>query len=165
MENIDNYKLGLNDTFAFKCKMCGSCCRVHLQKPVVCALFPLGRAMAYEDPNKDFSSIIYVLNPTACGSRRTKYTVESWLKEFGIPADDEFFLEWNTILFYLIDQIKFLEEKKVSAEGMDVVWNGVTGHLYLDYDTGKDFMEQFRENVRVLRETFSKLRILVENAE
>ncbi len=75
-------------------------CIVHKSKPIVCALFPLGRAFARpeEDAGDAGTQDIkpqYFMQSNVCGSKEHEQTVRSWLEEFGIPAEDEFYSLWT----------------------------------------------------------------------
>ena len=59
-------------------------CSVHQAKPVVCALFPLGRYMSSDDDD----SINYFLQDIRCGGKGEHHTVREWLQSFNIPECD-----------------------------------------------------------------------------
>jgi len=221
IENFDKYRIGIDDTFAFKCRGCGKCCRnredillnsrdvyniatalgitnqqvietycdtyigrdsrmpvVRLQpkgvnsrcplldgdrcsihttnpalKPTVCALFPLGRVMAAEGAPEEIgfgtpNVIQYILNGATCGSRKRKQTVRAWLKGFGIPIEDDFFIVWNKTAFELITAIQKYEGKDgVTDRAMDMIWSAIFQSLYIDYDTRQEFYPQFETNI------------------
>ena len=136
----------------------GGRCSIHSLKPTVCALFPLGRVMAFEDkgPGKPFE-IQYILTSADCGSAKKKQTVRAWLEAFDIPVEDHFFTEWNKALFSLISTVKKLSEKLSSQSKVyEMIWVGIYMALYVDYDTQKEFDSQFKNNVNKILDTFSK---------
>jgi len=231
IENIDQYRIGIDDIFTFKCRECGKCCRnredillnsrdlyniataldmthkqvietycevyigqdsrmpvirlmpkgpnrrcpllsgdrclIHAKnpylKPVVCALFPLGRVVASEHAPEDMGfgnpyEIQYIFNSATCGSKRKKQTVRSWLEEFGIPISDPFFIEWNKTAFKLITAIQQYEGKDfVTERAMDMMWSAIFQSLYIDYDTNQDFSPQFQTNISKLLSVFEGL--------
>ena len=124
-------------------------CSVHKAKPTVCAMFPIGRCITIDANNRSAklgaSDIKYIFTNPACGDDAETHTVREWLGEFGISLEDEFFLEWNQTIFEL-GTIFHKGEKVLSEEGMMAVWNLTFVKIYLDYDMGKEFLPQFKEN-------------------
>jgi hypothetical protein len=126
-------------------------CGVHDMKPVVCALYPLGRTVISVNPGEVFQSdgptkIGYVLMPVQCGSQKRKQTVRSWLERFNIPAEDAFFFKWNETVTSLANSMIRLNEKGASKKSFEIMMNGIYSALYTSCDTDKDFMPQFLEN-------------------
>ena len=91
------------------------------------------------------SDIKYIFTKPGCGDDSETYTVREWLNEFGIPIEDEFFMAWNRLIAEL-GKIFHKGEKVLSEDSMVAVWNLTLVKLYLDYDMGKEFMPQFKEN-------------------
>lgn len=235
MENFDKYVIGIDDTFHFKCRECGSCCKnredimlttrdlfniakklgmttvdvmdkycdryiggssripiVRLQprginnvcplladkrclvhdgpKPIVCALFPLGRIKinknSKEDgikPNLPTETAYIFMNPS-CGSYNRKNTVRSWLEKFGIPVEDEFHDKWNDLIIHLSFFIGKLEEMKMSETVLNSFWQIIGVLLYSLYDTEKEFMPQFNENASILKAKLNELLAAYESS-
>jgi Fe-S-cluster containining protein len=136
-------------------------CSVHGAKPVVCALFPLGRASLLGTENgktiipEDIQPT-YFLQPATCGSQTRIQTVRDWLSLFGIPAEDEFYSAWTHATTLLSEYMRRLEQL-LPEETMQTVWSGVFVMLYLHFDTGADLLPQFRDN-------FSKLMAALDGA-
>lgn len=124
-------------------------CSVHKAKPTVCAMFPIGRCIQMDANNRNakfgVGDIKYIFNNPGCGDDSETHTVREWLGEFGIPLEDEFFLEWNQTISEL-GAIFHKGEKVLSEEGMMAVWNLTFVKIYLNYDMSKDFMPQFKKN-------------------
>jgi Fe-S-cluster containining protein len=223
IENYENHTLGLDDSFKFKCRACGKCCKnrtdiilttrdlyniakeldrthedvieryceayiggssripivrlraigsekacpllrdkrcvVHKAKPVVCALFPLGRAAPAPAGQTEPQNIRprYFFQPATCGSEAHTHTVRSWLEQFGIPAEDEFYTLWTHAICFLSTCLSALEEGKVSERTMEMLWNAVFASMYVHYDTALDFMTQFRNNVSKLKKVLTNI--------
>ena len=217
--NLEKYRIGIDDTFSFKCRECGACCRqredillntrdlfniaaklgltmeqaiekycdvyvghdsripiarikpqgllrtcpllqggrciVHDMKPVVCALFPVGRVLMYGNPESgeafDEEQLVYIINDFVCGGRRKKQTVRSWLEQFNIPVEDEYFFMWHRIVKKLSEGIRAFEEAGATEKAMDMLWGGVFAGIYVDYDTKAEFMPQFVANAEKLQ--------------
>jgi Fe-S-cluster containining protein len=227
IENFDKYRIGTEDTFAFKCRSCGKCCKnrddilltprdvynlatalcltpvqvieeccevyigetsrmpvvklkpqgrnrtcpllvgnrcsVHRLKPSVCALFPLGRVVAFEDAPPDMGlgnprEIQYIFTNATCGSQKKKQTVRAWLEGFNIPLEDSFFIRWNETISKLTAITRQFENTAIITENsMKMVWGAIYSALYLDYDTGNDFIPQFEANTANLLNTLAML--------
>lgn len=91
------------------------------------------------------AGIQYILQPITCGDDSETFTVRQYLEMFGIPVDDPFFHEWQSLLYEVSTFIRKLE-KMVSEKTMQTIWATVLVGIYLDYDTDKPFMPQFLRN-------------------
>ena len=72
-------------------------CSIHKAKPTVCALFPIGRCISFEQKKEKLTTedITYIFTNPGCGDTSESHTVREWLGEFGIPIEDIYFLLWN----------------------------------------------------------------------
>lgn len=127
-------------------------CSVHDCKPTVCALYPLGRVAVFhnlEDGKAEITRenirIKYIINEHNCGSAKKTNTVRSWLAQFGIPENDEFYALWNVVLANLSTVMRKLAQKNCSDEMLQILWNSIFVNLYVDFDTKRDFMPQFKD--------------------
>ena len=133
-------------------------CSIHKAKPTVCALFPIGRCISFEQKKEKLTTedITYIFTNPGCGDTYESHTVREWLGEFGIPIEDIYFLLWNDILMKL-SAIFRQAEKKVSPSLMDKAWDLTFIKLYLDYDMTQDFLPQFEQSSRELVELMQNL--------
>ena len=121
-------------------------CSVHKAKPTVCALFPIGRGIAQKIGStvaptaKDIRSF---LTDPGCGDDSETHTVREWLEGFGLPVEDEFFIEWQKCLVELSKCLQKLE-KELRVD-MDTIWSLTGMLLYLQYDIEKPFEPQFKD--------------------
>ena len=90
----------------------------------------------------------FYMNP-GCGDNTRTQTVCEWFDSFGIPLDDNFFIEWATFQTNFIALIRDVE-RFLDEAAMRQVWNSIFGILYLCYDLEKEFLSQFRENAEKL---------------
>lgn len=231
LHNIENNSLGLDDTFQFKCRGCGKCCKnredilltardiyniayslgrtteyiidrycevyvgrdsrmpivrlrpsgpekacpllrdrkciVHKSKPVVCALFPLGRATAFKKGDGSFGrpdsfQPRYFVQPAACGSKDHTHTVRSWLNQFNLPVEDEFYELWTEEITFISEFFRYIETLKVTEKTLDVLWNATFFALYINYDSEKELLPQFRENAVKLHEAIATTKAMAE---
>lgn len=122
-------------------------CGIHAVKPVVCALYPLGRIYHASNPKneKPEYKAEYILQPMECGSLTRNNTVRQWLEKFDIPVDDEFYKEWNEAAIGLSKLMQKANEK-VPRSALAPVYNVLGQLLYTLYDTNEEFMPQFMYN-------------------
>jgi len=221
---MENNRLGLDDTFKFKCRECGRCCKnredillttrdlyniakyfgrsmgdivkrycdvyigvtsripivklksvgpdnacplllnkhciVHRSKPVVCALFPLGRGVTTPEGDTTFDYIQpqYFLQKTKCGINQAgdPVTVRNWLSSFDIPIEDKFYSDWTLLIMYLGDYFRSLEEQKLSKDLIARLRDVTFILLYIEYDINLDFMPQFKDKMALLRDIFDR---------
>lgn len=80
-------------------------CSVHKAKPAVCAMFPIGRCIRFENKNVKNPVAMYgteyIFTNPGCGDDSETHTVREWLNEFGISIDDPFFSKWNNTIMKL----------------------------------------------------------------
>ena len=146
-------------------------CSVHKVKPAVCGMFPLGRYISLEKGEYNAESISasrvkYLLQPLECGDESETHTVREWLSGFDIKLEDEAFVHWQRAISQFCNKLKELE-KKHDMLTMVEVWFVVRVVLYLQYDTSKDFLPQFDNNVEnllKLLDDIPKLKRMVHHA-
>ena len=142
-------------------------CSVHQAKPVVCAMFPLGRCIRIEKDLQDVTDLTagkieYIFTRPNCGDSSETHTVREWLEEFGIPVEDEFFVQWHRTIASLSVSFHKMEEER-PKEFMSVIWNVAINALYLHYDMTRGFEEQFAENAEILLDFIKFLPTLEED--
>ena len=126
-------------------------CSVHKAKPAMCAMFPIGRVIAFpEDGTSSNAPVIeyFYMNP-GCGNNTRTQTIREWFDSFGIPLDDDFFIEWATFQKNFVMLIRETE-RLLGESAMRQIWSPIFGILYLCYDLEKEFLPQFRENAEKL---------------
>lgn len=125
-------------------------CSVHDAKPIVCAMFPIGRclmmdAKASSPEHITTDDIQFIFTAPGCGDDSETHTVREWLSEFGIPIEDEFFVKWQHTIVEL-GKLMREAEKICSEHTMEMVWTAAFVALYLGYDMKKEFLPQFEQN-------------------
>lgn len=127
-------------------------CSVHKAKPSVCAMFPIGRFLQVGDAEGNIRDVTvddvqYIFTKPDCGDDAESHTVREWLGAFGIPLQDEFYIMWQKIIVETSMTYRKLE-MRVSPHVMQLAWQACFMELYLNYDTGEEFMPQFTDNVQ-----------------
>jgi len=111
-------------------------CMVHSNKPLVCALYPLGR---YYIPTEE--RLGYFQQPICCGTDQ-EHTLEEWLTMFNIHEWDEASSLWATIVTKFAEQTMRIKNPEAIEKMADVLIRV----LYIDYDTSKPYPEQLARN-------------------
>jgi len=125
-------------------------CIVHKLKPVVCALFPLGRGHVFDNKAKK-NQTTYFRNDQSCSGNSKTQTVRQWLKKFNIPEDDGFSNTWSAFIQTLLD---FMQNtiKALPNEQKSKIYTEYLFTLYFRYDPNKEFMPQFDSNISQFKE-------------
>jgi len=112
-------------------------CRVYPARPIVCALFPLGRM---SEPGAD--RFTYFLQNVPCGYKNQTQTVRQWLE--GFWEEEPINLFWHSQVMKLTTMLNEI----YAGQGVDhdQINMALLMALYVMYDLEKDFMPQFREN-------------------
>ncbi len=121
-------------------------CSIHAYRPGICRLFPLGR---YYEEN-DYK---YILQVNECQkNNRTKVKISKWIDTPDYPRYREFVLCWH---YFLKDTEKMMLEAgddNFSKQCCMLVLQAFYGK---DYDTKRDFYEQFNERMQLVKDAFS----------
>lgn len=112
-------------------------CMVHENKPLVCAIYPLGRY--YLPAEKRFG---YFEQPIYCGTDE-EHTLEEWLNIFNVHKCDEASSLWATVITKLAEQTMKIKE----PEDIERMANILAVALYFDYDTSKSYADQLAHNI------------------
>lgn len=97
--------------------------------------------------NKDMNvkDIEYLFtHPIRCGKTEA-HTVREWLTQFGIPIEDEYFIQWHKTISILSPLIQ-KAITKIRVDSMNQILNIIFVKLYMDYDLDQDFFPQFISN-------------------
>ncbi len=119
-------------------------CMVHDNKPVVCAIYPLGRVILHED-----DSIQYFRQDMddSCGTNGKTWTLQEWLDNFHIHELDSMSVAWNRLLAEAANVMYKVEESDITHD----VFITLLTALYLDYDVTKPYEEQAERNRKKMR--------------
>ena len=125
-------------------------CTIHHDKPVVCALFPLGRYFDARD--RQFH---YFLQQNTCrnGTETAEtWTLQEWLDEFGIEKHDSMAAAWDKMLEAIATVTHRMDETQVQGETMYFL----TFIMYVNYDTSKPYEPQVMQNLMYAKAWFKK---------
>ena len=91
------------------------------------------------------AGIQYILQPINCGDDSETFTVRQYLEMFGIPIEDPFFFEWQSLVLTVSTFVR-KAEKKIPEQLMEMIWMAVFVCAYVYYDTEKPFLPQFMKS-------------------
>lgn len=122
-------------------------CTVQSDKPVVCALFPLGR---YHDVRDH--SVHYFKNPNGCNGCNTEktWTLGEWLDAFKIEETESMTRAWLDLLTGICKVTARMKPETISEEMRFTM----AVALYFNYDTSRDFVEQVEGNKTTVQKEF-----------
>jgi len=128
-------------------------CQVQENKPIVCALYPLGR-MFIAGEEENFG---YFQQPFSCGFKNGKeHTLKEWLDKFKIREWDEASILWAKTIARCAMAMKDMHQDTPLFAGILTVLLNV---FYIAYDIEKDYVEQFKENIKKMEIIFKELEI------
>lgn len=136
-------------------------CEIHVAKPSVCAIYPLGRYTKH-DPKTDKmdadggQSVHYILQPFTCGDLSESHTVREWLKDFDFEMEDRAHIVWTNFITRTGRLIRAAEEK-IGFDKVVPLWNAILVVAYLTYDTEEEFLPQLEKNVIAMESLYKKL--------
>ena len=77
---------------------------------------------------------------------------------------DSFFVKWQNVVYQLSMSFRKLE-KSANPKVMELFWNAAFGDLYLEYDTGQEFLPQFERNMGRLLSAITGMRDKMEKED
>lgn len=124
-------------------------CMVHQAKPVVCAMFPIGRCIRLDQNQAKHINTAelkteFIFTSPGCGDGAETHTVREWLASFGIPVEDPDYVCWQRVAIYASTKIREFETR-LPKEDIDILLSLLFGVLYLGYDMNQEFGRQFAD--------------------
>jgi len=117
-------------------------CSIHVSRPGICRIFPLGRY--YE--NNDFK---YFLQKDECAKKtRTKVKVGKWVDVPEYAKNKEFLISWH---YFLNDVETMIQEKKDDTFAKQCCLLILRLFYMNPYDVNRDFYEQFAERMTKMK--------------
>lgn len=125
-------------------------CMIQKDKPVVCALYPLGRFFDLRD-----NSFHYFLGQSTCGGTEVvdkEWTLQEWLDEFKIEETEAMTEAWNRLIGGLAQVTCKMHEKEITGRLLDVL----LGALYMSYDLSMPYIQQVEKHMEITKQIFQK---------
>ena len=128
-------------------------CTIQNMKPVVCAIFPLGRMLSPQTGEYQ-----YFFQPSGCagGSGDTKHTLREWLSGFGIEERDEMARAWTKL--FTAASICMRSMKHLSPEAEKSCRDLLVIALYLNYSEKVPYIEAVQKNAMLLEAGLPKFK-------
>lgn len=142
-------------------RMDGSCvlmrkskCMVQSMKPVVCAIFPLGRML-----QQGYNAYSYFLQPSVCpGSDSTvEHTLGEWLSGFNVEERDRLSIAWTKL--FQSASIAMRKNKHLSANDNDLIKGTLLFTLYVNYPLDQPFEVSVWCNAQILKRILPKFKM------
>ncbi len=112
-------------------------CSIHMHRPAICRLFPLGRI--YENETHR-----YFLQVNECHKeRQTKIKIKKWLGTPEFSRYETFVDTWHYFIKGIADRSGEMSADQLKEVNMTVLKT----FFFADYDAGKDFYEQFEDRM------------------
>ena len=129
-------------------------CMVQSMKPIVCAIFPLGRML--QQGNTAYS---YFVQPSACpGSDTTvEHTLGEWLSCFNIEERDRLSIAWTKL--FQSASIAMRKNKHLSAKDNDLIKGTLVFTLYVNYPQDQPFEVSVWRNAQILKRILPKFKM------
>lgn len=126
-------------------------CMIQEEKPVVCRLYPLGRAC-------DTVNHIYFEQGDICRGNAQKIKVRDWLESFKIFEVEEESVLWARFLKGCSSYLMKLQKKpKRNRDLIEEFKFKCILAFYINYDMSKTFLENLKFNMEKLKEVYPQL--------
>lgn len=131
--------------------MRNSKCTIQNMKPVVCAIFPLGRMLSPQTGEYQ-----YFFQPSGCAGDGgdTKHTLREWLSGFGIEERDEMARAWTKLFAAASTCMRGM--KHLSPEAEKSYRDLLMIALYLNYSENAPYIEAVQNNAKMLEAALPK---------
>ena len=123
-------------------------CSIHISKPTVCALFPLGR---FADASKGVGEMQFFLQPVSCGGKDEIHTIREWLSSFDLLESNTWFQAWQNVILELSPLMNRLC-KSLPEDVLNKAYSILFAEMYLAYQQNVDFLPQFKTNMEKVTE-------------
>lgn len=131
-------------------------CMVQEFKPVVCAIYPLGRIGSYDlKDDKESQKLDYIFLSNDCSNIKKVnthvHTLGTWIKDREIT--EKAFTIYTDAITDLVKKVnfrKFHDSPYIEEEQKEVLHSAMMQLLFVRYDFKKDFFEQFESNMKEL---------------
>ena len=123
-------------------------CRIQEVKPIICALFPLGRA------SDSKGEMVYFYSGACDNANKTEISLKDWLDKFNLRESEEA----AKLRGQLISRICMAKRRLKNTPEREQKLNFVIFEsFYLNYNLDEEFMPQFIENIDVICGAFEKI--------
>jgi len=125
-------------------------CSVHEAKPLVCALYPLGQTIELN------GRVSYFCQDDGCGGPRREFLLRDYLNASGIAQREALDVEWARLNIRLSKWVK-TAAPRIQRIRLKLAQRKICHALYLDYDFGREYRPQLKENLCALWPVLERL--------
>lgn len=126
-------------------------CTVHEERPLACALYPLGQTIALPE-----GAVSYFMQEVRCGERAPGQTLARFLSGSGIAAREPIDIRWAETCTGFMN---WLATRAPTPLQLKWIRRQMEKSLYFAYDRAVPFLPQFEENAKALRRQLASLQI------
>ena len=126
-------------------------CKIHEVKPTVCALFPVGRATAF-DKESGKPEVMYFVQQTNCGAKDVSNNLQEWIRGCISEYDEKCGMLWNQMLRAVLAFIS-----GIKGEISGYTYSYVVQIMYCGYENVEDFAEEITSRIDQIKELEKKM--------
>ena len=126
-------------------------CKIHEVKPTVCALFPVGRATAF-DKESGKPEVMYFVQQTNCGAKDVSNNLQEWVRGCISEYDEKCGMLWNQMLRAVL---AFISDIKGEISGD--TYSCLVQIMYCGYENAEDFAEEITSRIDQIKELEKKM--------
>ena len=128
-------------------------CRIHLAKPIVCRVFPLGRLINAEGTQVEFVDAgVCPENPPL-----REFSVRDWIGHAASEEAEKAGVAFTKRAGAVATTLRSEEAKNLGKDELSYVYSTLTQAFYLNYDTSAGFLKQFNRNITAMCKKLSVL--------
>lgn len=119
-------------------------CRIHEVKPIICALFPVGRVTTI---NKESGKpeMMYFAQQADCGAKDVQNNLKEWVSNCITEYDEKCGMLWHELLS-TVNEIVSITEGNIP----NMLYSYLAEVMYVGYDKVEDFIEEIEERIEQL---------------
>ena len=126
-------------------------CKIHEVKPTVCALFPVGRATAF-DKESGKPEVMYFVQQTNCGAKDVSNNLQEWIRGCISEYDEKCGMLWNQMLRAVLAFISGIKGE-ISGD----TYSCLVQIMYCGYENAEDFAEEITSRIDQIKELEKKM--------
>lgn len=126
-------------------------CKIHEVKPTVCALFPVGRATAF-DKESGKPEVMYFVQQTNCGAKDVSNNLQEWIRGCISEYDEKCGMLWNQMLRAVLAFISGIKGE-ISGD----TYSCLVQIMYCGYENAEDFAEKITSRIDQIKELEKKM--------
>lgn len=119
-------------------------CVIHEVKPMVCALFPVGRVTKLDQENGK-PEMMYFVQQIDCGAKDIRNNLQDWVSNCVTDYDEQCGMLWHEMLI-TVHEVMSSTDGKIS----NTLFSYLVQIMYVGYEKVEDFAEEVAERIKQL---------------